>query len=104
MAHNVKLDALSMEDLKQLVVDAQAALAEKAQSKRAQLEKELAELDALTGRTPAKVAPSRTRSSPAPVYRAPDGTEWSGRGGIPKAFKSLGVAAKEDMEQYRIKV
>ncbi|TIT32636.1 MAG: H-NS histone family protein [Mesorhizobium sp.] len=43
-----------------------------------------------------------TRAKPAPVYRSPDGFEWSGRGAIPRVFKELGVTDKAGMEKYRI--
>lgn len=84
MAHGVKLDSLSMDDLKALIADAQAALAAQVDAKRQELQRQLAELDAIS--QPAKAAPSRQRAAPAPKYRSkanPDLT-WAGRGGQPR--------------------
>lgn len=49
------------------------------------------------------VGNGKTRAKPQPVYRSPDGFEWSGRGAIPRVFKELGVTDKAAMEKYRIK-
>ncbi|WP_167497122.1 H-NS histone family protein [Agrobacterium pusense] len=100
MAHGVKLDTLSMEDLQALITDAQKALSVKVEAERSELLKKLSALDAIS--KPAK-APERQRNSPKPKYRTPAGDEWSGRGGIPKVFKELGVQTKEDMAKYLIK-
>lgn len=45
----------------------------------------------------------RKRESPKPLYRAPNGFEWSGRGAMPKVFKEMGITDKADLEKYRIK-
>jgi hypothetical protein len=80
-------------------------------AKRAELMAELQEL----GGAPEPVKRTRGPNKPReplpegdarltvkPMYRAPDGYEWSGRGAIPKAFKALGVVDKAGMSQYRI--
>lgn len=104
MAHNVKLETLSMDDLQQLVTEAQKVLADKADTKRKELLEQLAQLDSLTGKPVTPVTPvTRVRQSPKPMYRAPDGYEWSGRGAIPRVFKELGVTDKKDMDKYLIK-
>ena len=99
MAHGVKFDTLSMEDLQALVADAQKALAAKVDAERSELLKKLSALDAIS--RPAK-ASERQRSSPKPTHRLPNGAEWSGRGGIPRSFKEYGIETKADAEKYRI--
>jgi DNA-binding protein H-NS len=85
----------------------QDALAADISARRAQL---MAELSALGGHMEAP-KPTRTRApreegdarlTVKPMYRAPDGYEWSGRGALPKVFKALGVTDKAGMEQFRI--
>lgn len=77
------------------------------EAKRAEL---MAQLQALGG-VPV-VKPTRTRApkeegdarlTVKPIYRSPDGFEWSGRGALPKVFKALGVTDKAGMEPYRIR-
>ncbi|WP_025593041.1 hypothetical protein [Agrobacterium tumefaciens] len=99
MAHGVKLDTLSMEDLQSLINDAQKALSVKVDAERTELLKKLSALDAIS--KPAK-APERQRSAAKPTHRLPNGAEWSGRGGIPRSFKLYGVETKADAEKYRI--
>lgn len=100
MAHGIKVDGLSIPELQSLIEDAQKALSAKVEAERSELLKKLSALDAIS--KPAK-APERQRNSPKPMYRTPSGDEWSGRGGIPKVFKELGVQTKEDMAKYLIK-
>lgn len=99
MAHGIKLDILSMEDLQSLIADAQKALASKVETERSELLKKLSALDAIS--KPAKV-PERQRSAAKPTHRLPNGSEWSGRGGIPRSFKEYGIETKADAEKYRI--
>jgi hypothetical protein len=83
-------------------------------AKRAALMAELAELGGVPEPEPAAkrtrgpnkprepLAEGDARLTVKPMYRAPDGYEWSGRGAIPKVFKALGVTDKAGMETYRI--
>lgn len=94
--------SMSIDELEELVGELTAILQGKKDARRAEL---MAELEKLGGvpRAPRGLAPDRQRQSPKPAYRTPDGSfEWSGRGGIPKAFKDLGVTDKGQMEKYRI--
>lgn len=100
MAHGVKLETLSMSDLQSLIADAQRALTGKVDAERAELMKKLQALDAISGKAPKT---ERGRSSPKPQYRGPNGEEFSGRGGIPRWAKELGVKDKAGLEPYRIK-
>jgi hypothetical protein len=100
MAHSIKLDDLSMSDLQSLIADAQRALTGKVDAERAELMKKLHALDAISGKSSKA---ERGRSSPKPQYRGPNGEEFSGRGGIPRWAKELGIKDKAGLEPYRIK-
>lgn len=101
------LEALSIEELRELLAEVQVALDAKVETRRQELLAELNDLGGLpqsTGRKASAPADeTRKRASPKPMYRTPDGSfEWSGRGAIPRAFKDLGVTDREGMEQYKI--
>lgn len=91
---------LTLEELTALIDEANKLRAGKIEAKRNELQKQLAELDAIA--SPAST-PKRERASPKPLYRGPNGIEWSGRGAIPRAFRELGVTDKAGLEKYRIK-
>lgn len=83
----------------------QAALDAAVEARRQELLAELGELGPTQQRNPkpkAEKAEGDKRAVVKPMYRAPDGFEWSGRGAIPKVFKALGVTDKAGMEQFRI--
>lgn len=96
-----KPDLSSLEELNDLIGEATKLRDRKIGEKREELLKQLADLDALSGKA-AKPSPSRTRASPRATHRGPKGEEWTGRGGIPRWAKDLGVTEKADMEKYRI--
>lgn len=99
MTHGIKLDTLSMEDLNALIADAQKALAGKVDAKRAELQKELAALDAISSTGKASAAPrQRTPSSYTHVHPH-NGHEWLGRGGVPKQW--LDIVSKDDKPEVR---
>ncbi|MBP2564500.1 hypothetical protein J2766_001059 [Agrobacterium tumefaciens] len=106
MAHGVKLDTLSMEDLQSLIGDAQKALSVKVDMERAELMKKLQALDAIA---PAKVSAGRQRNASAYTHKHPkSGHEWLGRGNVPEAWSDIlpKDATKEDrarlLAPYRI--
>lgn len=101
MSHGVKLDGLSMEDLKALIDDAQKALAVKVDAKRAELQKELAALDAIS--KPAQASKSAAKRSTArhDEFEGENGETWSGRGGVPKWGAKYGATTREQMERFR---
>lgn len=92
--------ALGLEEQKSALDELQGIYDQSVEAKRAEL---MAQLEALGGAPKRATKPSGSRASPEPKYRTPDGSvEWSGRGGIPKAFKELGVTDKEGMKPYLI--
>jgi DNA-binding protein H-NS len=99
---------LDFDQQQQYMESLQAIMANAKASKVAELMEALAKLG-VSPPVAAKKKPAGTgegkgnRTSPKPMYRTPDGWEWSGRGALPKAFKALGVTDKEGMEKYRIK-
>lgn len=111
MAHGVKLEDLSMEDLQSLISDAQKALSAKVSAERSELIKKLEALDAIdkpirqAGNTP------KTRNAPLYTYVHPDsGNKWGGRGDVPSEWKDIipanAVAAerKKALAPYRVDV
>lgn len=94
------LSNLSLEELNDLIGDASRLRDRLVEERKAELLRQIAELDALKSGKPAV---ERHRASPKATYRGPDGEEWSGRGGIPRWAKDLGVADKAGMEKYRIR-
>ena len=103
MAAKVDLSAYNLDELNALIDEATKARDGKIESKRAELLKQLSELDAISAPKSTN-GTGRVRNSPKPLYRTPDGSvEWSGRGGIPRAFKELGASTKQDLEKYRIR-
>lgn len=108
MAHGVKLDTLSLDDLRALIDDAQKVLLDKATARRQEIEKarqkELAELDALIKPKAPATIETRPRPPRKKLFRHPvSGNEYGNTSAIPNEFKELGVKTKEDLEQYRIK-
>lgn len=95
------LTSLSLDELNDLIAEATKLRDARIEQKRAELLKELAQLDTLAGKS-VKPAASRSRASPKATHRSPSGDEWSGRGGIPRWAKDLGVTDKAGMEKYRI--
>ena len=103
MAHNVKLDTLSMTDLQQLIADAQKALGDKVEGERAELLKKLSALDAIAKPTKA-AASTRQRAAPQPKYRSkknPDLT-WAGRGGTPRWLAAEMEETGKKLEEFAI--
>lgn len=101
------LEAFSIDELRELLAEVQAALDAKVEARRQELLSELEGLGGLpkpAGRKATEPADEgRKRASPKPMYRTPDGSfEWSGRGAIPRAFKDLGVTERDEMEKFRI--
>jgi DNA-binding protein H-NS len=98
------LDKLSIPELRDLLATTQAALNSRINARKAELEAELAELNGKPVKAVRVAMPAAdARAEVKPNYRTPDGlVSWSGRGGIPKAFKALGVTDKVGMEAYRI--
>lgn len=95
------LSGLDLDGLNAVIAEATKLRDKKVEEKRAELMKQLAELDALSS---SNGVSAKARPVAKALYRTPDGsTEWSGRGGIPRAFKDLGVADKADMQKYLIK-
>lgn len=94
------LSGLTLDELNALIDEATKLRDQKVEEKRSALLKELQALDAISA---PKGPRERQRAAPQAVYRGPNGEEWSGRGGIPRSFKALGVETKEQMEKYRIK-
>ncbi len=88
MAHGIKLDTLSMEDLQTLITDAQKALSVKVNAERSELIRKLEALDAIV---PARTLPqTRKRSSLGYTHVHPEsGHEWEGRGSIPKEWQDI---------------
>lgn len=97
----IDLSGLSLEELSDLIEEATKLRATKVDAKRQELQRQLAELDAIG--SPAKRPVSGARPSVSPTHRSPNGEEWSGRGAIPRWGRELGAKTKEDMEQFRIK-
>jgi DNA-binding protein H-NS len=100
MAHGVKVDSLSMEELQQLIADAQKALSDKVAEKRQALMKELSALDAIAKPSSASVK----RASPQAKYRSqknPDLT-WAGRGGRPKWLEAEMQETEKPLEAFLI--
>ncbi|MAU98719.1 MAG: hypothetical protein CMP81_23020 [Fulvimarina sp.] len=106
MAHNLKLDGMSLQELQALHDEVGGVLAQKKAARRQELLEELDSLGGLPANTRSRATAGdgegRTRAKPKPMYRAPDGREWSGRGAIPRFFKELGVTDKADLEKYKI--
>jgi DNA-binding protein H-NS len=98
------LDKLSILELRDLLATTQAALNGRINARKAELEAELAELNGKPVKAVRAAMPAGdARAEVKPNYRTPDGLHtWSGRGGIPKVFKALGVTDKAGMEAYRI--
>lgn len=94
------LSHLDLDGLNALIEEASKLRDQKVDERRAELLKQLHALDAISK---PKETGQRLRSSPKAMYRAPNGQEWSGRGGIPRVFKELGVQSKADMAEYLIK-
>lgn len=101
MAHGVKLDTLSMEDLQALITDAQKALSVKVEAERSELLKKLSALDAIS--KPAK-APERQRNSPKPTHRSKKNPEltWSSRGGRPRWLTAEMEETGKGLDFFRI--
>lgn len=92
----IKLDELSVEDLNQLIQDAQAKLTEKQEGARAALIEEMTakaaalgmSLEALVGkpaapRTNVRKVRGDAGKPIAAKFRSPEGETWSGRGRMP---------------------
>jgi len=71
-------------------------------AKSARANELLAELRLLGVSTPKIGKPGSNRASPKALYRGPQGQEWSGRGGLPRWARELGITDKAGLEQYRI--
>jgi len=93
----INLDSLSVEDLSQLIQEAEAKLAEKRESAKAALIEEMTakaaalgmSLDALLGkqaapRTNVRKVRGDAGKSVAVKYRGPNDATWTGRGRMPK--------------------
>lgn len=96
------LSSLSLEELNDLIGEATKLRDRKIAEKRDELLKQLADLDALSGKT-AQTPTTRTRT-PArhDEYEGEEGEQWSGRGGLPRwAKEKYGVTDRAGMEQFR---
>ncbi|WP_322884138.1 H-NS histone family protein [Sinorhizobium medicae] len=105
MATSTDVSRLSLEDLNVLIEDATKRRDELIEKRRQELMKQLADLDALSGKPKASPAASRSRASPAPKYRSqanPDLT-WVGRGGTPKWLVAEMAEKNLPMEAFLIK-
>lgn len=101
MAHGVKLDSLSLEDLKALINDAHAALAARIEVKRQELKKQIEELDAMSAL--AKPAALSKKTNPVKVtHRGPNGETWTSRGQKPKWLQAL-IDKGHDESEFRVK-
>lgn len=82
-----------------------SSIYEKAKQERA--DALLAELAKLGIKAPAKARATRSagdaRGDVKPKYRGPNGEEYSGRGGIPRWAKELGITDKAGLDPYLIK-
>lgn len=116
MAKNINLDALSAEELGELITDATAKRDEKLEgAKQAFLEEMESRaaalgmsLDGLLGKRSKPEISSKTRKprkdagTPVPVkYRGPAGEEWTGRGRPPNWISALEAKGKS-REDYRV--
>jgi DNA-binding protein H-NS len=99
MAHGVKLDGLSLEDLTALIADAQKALATKVDAKRQELQKQLAELDAISKPSKAATAGRQRNPSSYTHVHPKNGHEWLGRGGVPQQWQD--IVSKDDVPEVR---
>lgn len=101
MAHSLKLDAMSIEELRTLAEDVRLALAAKVEAERKDLLKRLSDLDAIS--KPAHPLPKKTRAPRKKQFRHPDGREFAKTSdNIPAAFKELGVTDWAEMDAYKI--
>ena len=103
MAKSPEYDAMSIDELKAIQSAVQAALDAKVEARRAELMQELALLGGAPKPAAKPKADSDARAVVKPLYRGPNGEEYSGRGALPKWAKALGVEDRAGLEQYRIK-
>lgn len=110
----IDLDALSLQELTDLIAEAEAKRSEKMEGARAALVAEMKEKAAALGMTldalytPAKPSPApatrkpRKPFTPATVqFRGPQGQEWSGRG-RPPAWIATAEAEGKSRDQFRV--
>jgi len=106
MARAPDLDSMSLEDLttlrdsieerrSRLIVQAREDLITETRKRAEQLGLDIEGLFA-----PPKIE-ARSRSSPAPKYRGPNGELWSGRGRVPIWLRTI-EAEGGDREKYKI--
>ncbi len=101
-----QFNALPMQEKKEALEAMQASLNGDIERRRAELMDELAQLGgavpkAVTPRVPAEKPASDARGTVKPLYRSPDGEEWSGRGRTPRWLVAL-EAAGRSKDEFRI--
>lgn len=97
------LSDLSLDELNRLIAEATKMRDRKIEEKRGELLKQLADLDALSGK-PVKSASTQQGRAPArhDMFEGEEGEQWSGRGGIPRwAKEKYGVTDRVGMERFR---
>ena len=100
------LSKLSLEDLKAVKEDAENRITAMVAEKRADLERQLRELDALTGGTPAPQAKlTVSRQAPPPKYRSKKNPAltWSARGSQPTWLKAEIEETSGKLDDFAIK-
>lgn len=117
MAKNINLDSMSVEDLNELIQEAQAKRDEKLKNaKQAFIEEMTSRAAALgvslegllggqktkTGTSDKTRKPRKDAGSPVPVkFRGPGGEEWTGRGRSPNWLSALEASGK-NREEFQI--
>ena len=101
MAHGVKLDGMSIEDLRALAEDVRQALSEKVDAERQELLKRLSALDAISAPGKGSNASKKRAAARADSYEGPEGETWAGRGGLPKWAEKYGVTDRAGMEKFK---
>jgi hypothetical protein len=96
------LSSLSIEELNGFIAEATRVRDRKVEEKKAELLKQIAELDALKA-SPVSSDGIRRRAPRKKLYRHPvSGNEYGNTSEIPREFKELGVTDKAGLEKYRI--
>lgn len=95
----LKLDDMTIAELKELKQAAETMLSRKANEEMAKLQKQMDELNALVG-TSAPVKTSRQRNPSSYTHVHPKNShEWLGRGGVPEQWRD--IVSPDDAPEVR---
>ena len=104
MAKQFDFSALTLEELTAVIDEVTALRNGKIETRRKELQAELAALDGLGKATPAKEAAEKGgRSAKPKMYRHPkSGREYANVSMVPREFKEMGIKTKEEMAPFLI--